>query len=63
VVPIDHICMTCHIAPRYAKVNPDIRLNRHTDLLVAARHFFFNHYTNHFIFKLFEHWRKRQNRE
>jgi hypothetical protein len=51
--------MTCHIAPRFARVDPDIRLNGRTNLFASARHFLFNHYTNHYMFKLFEHWRKR----
>ncbi|KAG8728760.1 hypothetical protein FRC10_004598 [Ceratobasidium sp. 414] len=62
VVPISCLRMTCHIAPRFARVDPDIRLNRHTDLFTSTRHFFFNHYTNHYVFKLFEHWRKRAQR-
>jgi hypothetical protein len=59
VVPLSHIRMTCHIAPRYVRIAPDTRLNSHNDLFAVTRHFLFNHYTNYYIFKLFEHWRKR----
>jgi hypothetical protein len=59
VVPISHLRMTCHIAPRFARLDPNLRLNGRTDLFANARHFFFNHYTNYYIYKLFEHWRKR----
>ncbi|KAG9124361.1 hypothetical protein FRC07_011919 [Ceratobasidium sp. 392] len=62
VVPISHIHMICHIAPRYARVDAGVRLNRHTDLFTVARNFFFNHYTNYYVYKLFEHWRKRLTR-
>jgi len=59
VVPISHLRMICHIAPRFARIDPDIRLNGRTDLFATTRHFLFNHYTNYYIYKLFEHWRKR----
>ncbi|KAG8733377.1 hypothetical protein FRC10_000258 [Ceratobasidium sp. 414] len=59
VVPISHLRMTCHIAPRFARVNPDVPLHYRTDLFTRTRHFLFNHYMNYYVFKLFEHWRKR----
>ncbi|KAG9106010.1 hypothetical protein FRC07_009020 [Ceratobasidium sp. 392] len=59
VVPISHLHMTCHIAPRFEQVDPEVRLNRRADLLAVARHFFYNHYLSYYNYKLFEHWRKR----
>ncbi|KAG8697719.1 hypothetical protein FRC09_007683 [Ceratobasidium sp. 395] len=59
VVPISHIHMTCHIAPRFERLDANLRLGRRTDLLAVARHFFYNHYSSHYNYKLFEHWRKR----
>ncbi|KAG9124608.1 hypothetical protein FRC07_010971 [Ceratobasidium sp. 392] len=59
VVPISHLHMACHIAPRFKRVDPEIRLNRRTGLLAVARHFFYNHYSSHYNYKLFVHWRKR----
>lgn len=62
VVPISHIHMTCHIAPRFARVPRDIPLKRSSDLLASTTSFFFNHYVNHYVYKLFKHWRKRAGR-
>ncbi|KAG8779913.1 hypothetical protein FRC12_023714 [Ceratobasidium sp. 428] len=59
VVPLSHIHMTCHIAPRFERVDPEVRLSRRTDLLAMARGFFYNHYSSYYNYKLFEHWRKR----
>jgi hypothetical protein len=63
VVPISHLHMTCHIAPRFARVDHEIVLGPHSDLFLSARHFFFDHYMNHYVYKLFEHWRKQARRE
>ncbi|KAG9084586.1 hypothetical protein FRC06_003987, partial [Ceratobasidium sp. 370] len=59
VVPISQLHMTCHIAPQFARVDPDIRLNGNTDLFACTRHFFFNQYCNHYSYQIFKHWRKR----
>ncbi|KAG9086654.1 hypothetical protein FS749_003499 [Ceratobasidium sp. UAMH 11750] len=59
VVPISHLRMTCHIAPRFARVDPDVRLNGSTDLFAHTRHFFFNPYCNNYTYQVAEHWRKR----
>lgn len=63
VVPISHIHMTCHIAPRFVQVPLDVPLNRYSDLLASTKAFFCNHYVNHYVYKLFEHWRKRAGQE
>ncbi|KAG9077039.1 hypothetical protein FS749_011127 [Ceratobasidium sp. UAMH 11750] len=59
VVPISHLHMTCHIAPRFAWLDADIPLNHHTDLFARGRHFFFNQYCNTYTYQNFEHWQKR----
>lgn len=62
VIPVSHIIMTCHIAPRFSLVPRNVPLNRYSDLLASTKSFFFNHYVNHYVYKLFEHWRKRAGR-
>lgn len=63
VIPISHIHMTCHIAPNFARVPSNVPLNRYSDLLSSTTSFYFNHYVNHHVYKLFEHWRKRAGRQ
>lgn len=48
VIPIDHIALGCHLAPRFRWLDPDIVLNYHADLLDEGRRFFFNHYFNYY---------------
>lgn len=59
VFPVSQILMTCHIAPRFLLVPRNMPLNRSSDLLSTTKSFFFNHFVNHYVYKLFEHWRKR----
>ncbi|KAG8718083.1 hypothetical protein FRC09_013184 [Ceratobasidium sp. 395] len=57
VVPIEDIALACHLAPQFRHIGHDVSLDVHSDLLNDARHFFFNHYYNHYTYQLIQYWR------
>lgn len=57
VIPLDDVVAACHIAPQFKQLGDEFAFHLHPDLLSYARRFYFNHYSNHFIFGLVEHWR------
>lgn len=60
VIRLSDIKMTCHLAPRYSLLNPDLRINSSIDLLSTSRQFYLNKYISHYAFAIFEHWSKQQ---
>lgn len=56
VIPLTWIVAACHLAPLFNQFEPKFQIERH-DLLSVGQHFFLNHYANHFIFGLMDHWR------
>ncbi|KAG8767417.1 hypothetical protein FRC12_006265 [Ceratobasidium sp. 428] len=56
VIPIEDLALACHLAPQFRRVNRNISLDPHADLLRDTRHFFFNHYYNHYTFQLIRFW-------
>ncbi|KAG8712846.1 hypothetical protein FRC09_019402 [Ceratobasidium sp. 395] len=56
VVPIEDLSFACHLAPQFRRVPRGIGLDFRADLLNNARHFFFNHYFNHYTFQLVRYW-------
>ncbi|CUA77852.1 hypothetical protein RSOLAG22IIIB_12875 [Rhizoctonia solani] len=57
VIPVAWLVSACHLAPVFGQFPHDFPFERH-DLLSVSKQFFFNHYSNHFIFGLVEHWRR-----
>ncbi|QRV76877.1 hypothetical protein RhiJN_19722 [Ceratobasidium sp. AG-Ba] len=60
VIPVNKIVLACHLVPKFNQLEPDLRLDPYTDLLSIGRHFWFNHYYNHYLFLLIQHWRRRR---
>ncbi|KAG8699999.1 hypothetical protein FRC09_006244 [Ceratobasidium sp. 395] len=56
VVPIEDLALACHLAPQFRRIPRDVGLDFRTDLLNDTRHFFFNHYYNHYTFQLLCYW-------
>ncbi|KAF8593456.1 hypothetical protein BDV93DRAFT_482428 [Ceratobasidium sp. AG-I] len=57
VYSIYDLAVACHLAPITRRLDASIRLRSRPDLLDTSTHFFFNHFYNHYIFRLVEHWR------
>jgi hypothetical protein len=57
IIPMTDIALAGHIAPRFRRVDSDIRLDCRVDLLAESHRFFFNHYYNRFTFLLMQYWR------
>ncbi|EUC56496.1 hypothetical protein RSOL_181130 [Rhizoctonia solani AG-3 Rhs1AP] len=57
VIPVAWLVSACHLAPVFGQSPQGFPFERH-DLLSVSKQFFFNHYSNHFIFGLVEHWRR-----
>ncbi|KAG9094384.1 hypothetical protein FRC06_010865 [Ceratobasidium sp. 370] len=63
VIPLSHVRMACHLAPRYHLLDPDLPISASTDLLSAHNSFLLNKYASFFLFIVFEYWQKcRSNR-
>jgi hypothetical protein len=60
VVPVTEIVAACHLVPKFNELDPELRLDPYTDLLSIGRHFWFNHYYNHYIYLLVLHWQRRR---
>ncbi|KAG8743778.1 hypothetical protein FRC12_014960 [Ceratobasidium sp. 428] len=56
VVPIEDLALACHLAPQFRRIGRDVSLDPRADLLRDTRHFFFNHYYNHYTFLLLRFW-------
>lgn len=57
VLPLSDVVAACHLAPQLKHFKAANPFRPYDDYLSTAQHFFFNHYSNHFIFGLVEHWR------
>ncbi|KAG8738272.1 hypothetical protein FRC12_016817 [Ceratobasidium sp. 428] len=57
IVPLTDLVAACHLAPQIRRLDRKISLKTMPDLLSVCGQFFFNHFYNHFIFGLVEHWR------
>ncbi|KAG8784462.1 hypothetical protein FRC12_018682 [Ceratobasidium sp. 428] len=57
VVPVSDLVAACHLAPQIRRLPSDFSFKSVPDMLSASSKFFFNHFYNHFIFGLVEHWR------
>ncbi|KAF8594535.1 hypothetical protein BDV93DRAFT_565329 [Ceratobasidium sp. AG-I] len=57
IYSIHNIAATCHLAPNFRRLEPDVRLNTTRNLLKDCQYFYLNHYYNHHIFGLIGHWR------
>ncbi|KAG9079934.1 hypothetical protein FRC06_007298 [Ceratobasidium sp. 370] len=62
VVSIYDVAAACHLAPQCQKLGSEIELRLYPDLLDESRHFFLNHFYNHYIFGLVEHWQSARAR-
>ncbi|QRV99083.1 hypothetical protein RhiJN_27102 [Ceratobasidium sp. AG-Ba] len=60
VIPVNEIVLACHLVPKFNQLDPDLRLDPYTDVLTISRHCWFNHYYNHYLFLLVQHWRRRR---
>jgi hypothetical protein len=58
VLPLADFVMSCHLAPQFRRLDPEIRLKPSLDLLTVGRSFFFNQYYNYYVYLLLEHWRR-----
>ncbi|KAG8751037.1 hypothetical protein FRC12_012637 [Ceratobasidium sp. 428] len=56
VVPIEDLAFACHLAPQFRRIPRNVGLDFRSDLLNDTRHFFLNHYYNHFTFQLIRYW-------
>jgi hypothetical protein len=59
VIPVRDIVLASHISPQFQQqpLN-ELQLHAQLDLLSIGKRFFLNHYYNHSLFMLVEHWRK-----
>jgi hypothetical protein len=60
VLPISDIFFACHLSPKFHLLEKSQELHSYSDLLSNARYFWLNHYYNHHIYQLIEHWRHRR---
>ncbi|KAG8795568.1 hypothetical protein FRC12_012665 [Ceratobasidium sp. 428] len=60
VIPVTEIALACHLAPKFHLLDPELRLTPQTDLFAISKNFWFNHYYNHYLFKLVQHWWRRR---
>ncbi|KAH7335923.1 hypothetical protein B0J17DRAFT_729859 [Rhizoctonia solani] len=60
VLPVSDIFLACHLAPKSHLLDDNLELHSHTDLLSVGRHFWLNHYYNHHLYQLIQHWRRRR---
>ncbi|KAG9106332.1 hypothetical protein FRC07_008867 [Ceratobasidium sp. 392] len=57
IIPVSDIVAACHLAPQFRRLDEEVSFSAVPDMLSVSRYFFFNHFYNHFIFGLVEHWR------
>jgi hypothetical protein len=57
IIPVSALVMSCHLAPDFNRIHETVELGPHVDILTAGRHFFLNHYFNHFFFLFTRYWR------
>lgn len=60
VIPISEIMLACHLAPKFHLLDAELSLTADTDLLSVGKDFWLNHYSNHYLFQLIDHWRHRR---
>lgn len=56
VIPISDIFLACHLVPKFPKLGPGLTLTSDTDLLAVGNNFWFNHFYNHYLYQLVNHW-------
>ncbi|KAG8685933.1 hypothetical protein FRC11_009821 [Ceratobasidium sp. 423] len=62
VLPVSDIFFACHLSPKFQLLDEHQELHSYSDLLSTARYFWLNHYYNHHIYQLIEHWRRCRQR-
>ncbi|QRV94941.1 hypothetical protein RhiJN_22959 [Ceratobasidium sp. AG-Ba] len=60
VVPLSELRMTCHLAPRYHLLDPELPVSSSTDLLALHRSFFLNKYASPWLFSVFDYWENQR---
>ncbi|KAG8721961.1 hypothetical protein FRC09_007074 [Ceratobasidium sp. 395] len=60
VIPVSDIALACHIAPKFHLLDKNLRLTARTDLFAISKQFWLNHFCNHYLYRLMQHWRQRQ---
>lgn len=58
VIPVTSLIMSCHLAPDFSRLSTHVQLGPHMDIHDEGRHFFLNHYYNHFFFSYARFWRR-----
>jgi hypothetical protein len=56
VVPLSAIHLSCHLAPDYGSLDPDIELEVDTEIFAISRRFYLNDFGSYFIYELMRHW-------
>ncbi|KAG8794679.1 hypothetical protein FRC12_022574 [Ceratobasidium sp. 428] len=60
VMPVTEIDMACHLPPKFHRLPENLKLASCTDVTSVSPYFWLNHYSNHFIFQLVQHWWRTQ---
>ncbi|KAG8702744.1 hypothetical protein FRC08_003275 [Ceratobasidium sp. 394] len=56
VLPVAEIILACHLAPKFNKLDKDLKLNARTDLFAISKHFWLNYYYNSYTYLVQQHW-------
>ncbi|KAG8707595.1 hypothetical protein FRC08_000395 [Ceratobasidium sp. 394] len=57
VLPVDEIVLACHLAPKFNKLDRDLKPNARTDLFAISKRFWLNYYCNGYTSLVQQHWR------
>ncbi|KAG8732610.1 hypothetical protein FRC11_012268 [Ceratobasidium sp. 423] len=60
VIPVSDIVLACHLIPKYHLLDKELQLHSGMDMLSISRQFWLNHYYNHHLYRLIQHWRHRR---
>ncbi|KAG9080488.1 hypothetical protein FRC06_006521 [Ceratobasidium sp. 370] len=60
VIPLSQLRMTCHLAPRYHLLDPDLRISSSTDLLSEHDSFYLNKHASYWLFAVLDYWEKQR---
>ncbi|KAG9098699.1 hypothetical protein FS749_003186 [Ceratobasidium sp. UAMH 11750] len=60
VIPLSHIRMTCHLAPKYHLFDRDHLISAATDLLAVHDSFYLNKYASFWLFLVLEYWERQR---
>lgn len=56
VIPLSWVVSACHLVPAFGEFEARSPFHQQ-DIMSTGKRFFLNHYANHFIFGLVDHWR------